>query len=294
MKKIIPSILILLVISVFSSAKEKNNVIYQSKDLPIFSNYIHEFYTQRDESIGTLIVRTGQFFSGNPYVASTLENTDQEELVVNLTEFDCTTFLETCFALSLMLKDNEFNIEKEAIDNFDIFCHKLKKIRYRDGRIKGYTSRLHYFSDWIFCNEKKGFVQDISKAIGGDRKKIEVNFMSTHPTSYSHLKKDATLVEAIKGIEKAINQRTSYCYVPKLRIRSIQSAIHDGDIIAFTTSIEGLDVSHVGFAIRGEKDELYLLHASTAEQKVVVSKQPLSIYTGNIKRHTGIMVARPL
>jgi len=293
-KKIISGGCIFLAISSCSLAKEEVNVnaVYQSKDLQIFSNYVHEFHTQKDESMGILITKTGQFFSGKPYVASTLEKTEQEELIVNLTEFDCTTFLETSFALASMLKDDRFDIKKDTLENFDLFCQKLKEIRYRNGEPEGYVSRLHYFSDWIFCNERKGLVRDISKEIGGEKKKIEVNFMSTHPASYKQLQKDSSLVDAIRETEEAINLRTYY-YVPKSKIKAVQSAIQDGDIIAFTTTIQGLDVSHVGFAVR-KGNELHLLHASSTEQKVVISTQPLSTYTENVKRHSGVRVARSL
>ena len=32
---------------------------------------------------------------------------------------------------------------------FDDYKAELEKIRYRDGVIDGYASRLHYFCDWI-------------------------------------------------------------------------------------------------------------------------------------------------
>ena len=65
----------------------------------------------------------------------------------------------------------------------------------------------------------------------------------------------------------------------------------DGDIIAITTNLPGLDVAHVGMAeyINGT---LHLLHASSTLGKVVVSEEPLSQMLRNNKSWSGIRVVR--
>ena len=67
--------------------------------------------------------------------------------------------------------------------------------------------------------------------------------------------------------------------------------IMDGDIIAITTNLPGLDVAHVGIAeyINGK---LHLLHASSTLGKVVVSEEPLSQMLRNNKSWSGIRVVR--
>jgi hypothetical protein len=67
--------------------------------------------------------------------------------------------------------------------------------------------------------------------------------------------------------------------------------IKDGDIIAFTTDIDGLDVSHTGFAIF-QNNRLHLLHASTRTNMVEISPVPLDEYLAPLRRVTGILVAR--
>ena len=65
----------------------------------------------------------------------------------------------------------------------------------------------------------------------------------------------------------------------------------DGDIIAITTNLPGLDVAHVGIAeyINGK---LHLLHASSTLGKVVVSEEPLRQMLRNHKSWSGIRVVR--
>ncbi|WP_368149777.1 N-acetylmuramoyl-L-alanine amidase-like domain-containing protein, partial [Bacteroides faecis] len=67
--------------------------------------------------------------------------------------------------------------------------------------------------------------------------------------------------------------------------------IMDGDVIAITTKLPGLDIAHVGIAnfVNGK---LHLLHASSTLGKVVLSEEPLSQMLNNNKSWTGIRVVR--
>ena len=85
-------------------------------------------------------------------------------------------------------------------------------IRYRDGVIDQYPSRLHYFSDWIYDNVKKGIVEDVTEEIGGKKIKFNLNFMSTHPDSYKHLKENPDFIPIIKNQEKEISCREYYLH----------------------------------------------------------------------------------
>ena len=83
-----------------------------------------------------------------------MEVGDEEHLVVNLRKLDCTTFIETVVALALCDKQNK--------RTFKDYCKNLTKVRYRNGKITDYTSRLHYFTWWAEDNEKLGIVEDIA------------------------------------------------------------------------------------------------------------------------------------
>ncbi len=252
----------------------------ECKDKQIFDSYTNKQNHLIDSSLNSQIVRTAMFFLDTPYKALTLESHDEEQLTVNLQAFDCMTFVENCIALSL-------TTHSEKAD-FDTFKKELQTIRYRNGVIEGYTSRLHYTSDWITDNQKKGILEDKTQISGGIILPIHINFMSTHPQAYSYLSKHPEDIEKIRQIEDSINSRTYY-YIPKEKINSLGTQIKSGDIVCFVTSIQGLDISHLGIAYR-KNGMLTFIHASTTAQKVIINPVSIADYCKNIKSNKGIMV----
>lgn len=253
------------------------------KDEKIFEELIRVLHKRKvlTASPGQLMLEIGKFFLGKPYGVATLETKGAERLVVNLREFDCFTFVETVVTLAWCLKSRQ--------KSFEPFRRRLKKIRYRNGLLQGYTSRLHYFSDWIYDNQKKGFVRNVTAGMRGRPFRKTINFMTTHPEFYPLLKNEANL-RRMKSVEKSISRRLFY-YIPKKFVRILEDEIQDGDVIAITTNTEGLDVQHVGFAVR-VKNRIHLLHASSAEGRVVLSRQTLCRYLMQNRSRSGIMVAR--
>ena len=227
------------------------------------------------------MLEIGKFFLGTPYLTGTLETKGAEHLVVNLRELDCVTFVEKIVALALYLKTQE--------KSYEAFRIILQKIRYRQGRLQGYSSRLHYFSDWIHDNQKKGIVRDVTAEIGGRSLRKTINFMTKNPNLYPPLKNVANF-RKMKSVERTISRRSLYL-IPKRALRRLEDRIRDGDLIAITTNTEGLDVQHVGLAAR-VKNRIHLLHASSTEGKVVLSKKTLYRYLMQSRARSGIMVAR--
>lgn len=222
---------------------------------------------------------------GIPYAAGTLEESGEERLVVHLDKADCTTFVETVLALAVADKGQE--------RTYDAFREALEKIRYRGGKCDGYASRLHYFSDWIKDNERKGLVKEYTAALkGAQPQTLSLHFMTSHVESYPQLKADTALVEAMRRVEAAWQSvETSYLPKERLRLPPDELPIKNGDVLAITTSIEGLDVVHVGFAcwVGGE---LHLLHASSNAMKVILDDRSLYEYSKNKKAHTGVRALR--
>lgn len=235
------------------------------------------------KSPNEIITEVGKSFLGTDYEASSLDKTIEEKLVIHLSGLDCYTFLENTLVLSRCIK--------EGRTTFEDYQRELINIRYRGGRINGYTSRLHYFSDWIYDCSKRGIVKNITKEIGGVRYKKKINFMSTHPASYKQLKDDEAAVKIIAGIEKEISKR-NYYYIPKGKLQKAESKIKSGDLIAVTTGIEGLDISHVGIAVKADDGRIHFLHAPSPGRKVQITEQPLADYLAANKKQTGIMVLR--
>lgn len=263
--------------------KDTGKVVYLQKDKEILELILKLFSTDNKTSTAELIVKVGSFFKETPYVAHTLE-TEPEQLVVNLRELDCTTFAENCLAIARTIKS-------EA-PSFEQFTRELQNIRYRNGVIDGYPSRIHYFSDWIFENNKNNLVKDISKEIANTPYPLIVNFMSTHPNSYVQLKNDSTLIPVFAAKEQEISTRKAY-FIPEEKIAETESLLQNGDIAGITTNIKGLDMSHV-VILQRVNGRIHILHASTTAQKVILSEESLEDYLKKSKSATGIMVARPL
>lgn len=238
-----------------------------------------------NKPINEIIIEIGKSFIGLDYEANTLEKGDEEKLIVHLTGHDCYTFLESCivFARCIQKEDTSFRCYQKELEN----------IRYRNGKLDDYPSRLHYFSDWIYDMNRRGIAEDISKEIGGEQYNNYVNFMSTHPESYKRLKNNPDFMNEIKETEKEINKR-EYYYIPQGKIKSLEDKIQSGDILGITTNIEGLDISHTGIAIRLDNGRIHLLHAPNVGKKIEISEKPLAEYIQSKKNQTGIMVTRVL
>ena len=214
-------------------------------------------------------------FIGTPYIASTLEVNDEEKLVVNLKEVDCTTLVE--YVLAKATKGD--------------FTSNLQRIRYRDGKINGYTSRLHYIADWVENGVNQGIIEDVTAANSPDTEKLSLSYMSKHPQLYKSLKNSPENVKLMAKYEKALTGKTIY-YLPKAKLKAEGLPwIKDGDIIALCTNIPGLDVSHMGIACYVD-GKLHLLNASSINKKVEISAIPLSDMLAKSKSNTGIRVMR--
>lgn len=279
MKKAAPYFLLLSFFTIAFGFSQK--ITCSAQDEQAFEDKIIEVDGLLEKDLGKTIVSVGKTFLGTPYVAKTLEIGETETLVINLQGLDCTTYIENVLAFSLMLKNNQ--------TKFDDFTKTLENIRYKDGMLDGYASRLHYFSEWIANNEKKGLVKDITSEIGGKEITKNINFMSTHRDLYPFLKNDENF-NKIQKSETYLNNE-AICILPQDRIEANEHLIQSGDIIALTTSINGLDITHTGLATREKDGRIHLLHASSSGE-VKVSELPLVDYLKKVKKNTGIMVAR--
>lgn len=284
-------ILIVLLISLSSCQGKKSQ--QKVKEFVQFKDSVdQEIFNSIREIAGSIsidslllndrVIEVAKMFMQTAYVGGTLDGNEKEQLVVNLRELDCTTYLENVVALSKALSKKEVTT--------DDFLKELENLRYRNGKLTDYSSRLHYFSDWIYENEKKGIVKNITSEIGGEVYDKTINFMSTHVNSYPALQSDTALVDEIRKIEKEINKREMF-FIPETNIQQIEDKIQNGDLIAITTNVEGLDISHVGIAIH-VNDRLHLMHASSKAKKVIISDIPLAEMIMKSKYQSGIMVAR--
>lgn len=259
-------------------------VTVSGKDKVILQGKFDQFSKSDNLSTGELMLKIGNDFKGTPYVAKTLDTGIDENLIINLRELDCTTFVENCLAIARTIKGGH--------PTFESFIQELEKIRYRNGQLNGYVSRLHYFGEWITDNQTRGIVKDVTGQIGGVKCPVFLNFMSNHPEYYPQLKGNPALIKEIGLIERKISEG-SFSYIPKDKIADAATGIADGDIVALVTRIPGMDVSHVGllYLVNGD---VYMLHASSTGGKVESTLVPLTDYLKNSKNTTGLFVIRAI
>ncbi len=258
-------------------------VLYTQQNVQDFNSIIHE--AQKADlsglAVNKVVLFAGKQFVNTPYVGGTLDKQATENLVVDLSGLDCVTYLESVVAFSRTIKKGK--------TQFEDFCHELTYIRYRDGVMNGYESRLHYFSEWIHNNEQKGILENITANIGGKPFVKNIHMMTTNSINYPHLNNHISL-NSIKQAEEALSSIQQW-YLPKEDLLQAAHNINDGDLIAITTAIDGLDVAHVGIAVH-VNEQLHLMHASTRNEKVEISEVSLFELLHNKPTYTGIMVAR--
>lgn len=229
----------------------------------------------------------GRQFVGVPYVAATLEGNDPECLVVNLRQMDCTTLVENVAALTWACH--------APGDAWSRFTHYLEQLRYRNGRLNGYTSRLHYFTEWMTDNGRRGLVVPVDAGAAASARFAPVlSYMSTHPSAYPALKRHPEWVPLIASMEQRLSG-VRVSYIPRSRLgagRATLGAIRNGDIVAIATRRAGLDYSHVGLAVWGRDGRLHLLNASSLRKKVVEEPQTLYQYMQGQRNQLGIRLVR--
>ncbi len=242
-------------------------------------------YGLEQMSVQERIPVIARFFLGRPYKSGTLDVPDSEKPVVNLRETDCVTLVENILALARLPKYREQNLSR--------FVDNLVRIRYRNGKITDYASRLHYSTDWLYEMQQQHLLKDVTQKIGGVEFPHNIGYMSKNFRNYPQLAADTlTLLPKIRAVEAEMNRRTYY-YIPKDSIYKTESRIEPGDIVLITTNIPDLDTSHLGIAYE-RNGKIYLLHASSSARRVVVSTEPLGAYTQTVGNQTGIIVARAL
>lgn len=229
------------------------------------------------------VLKIALSFVETPYLAATLEINETEQLVCNLQELDCFTFDENVLALYLTKKENS--------NSYSDFQDHLTQLRYRNSKIEGYASRLHYFTEWVRQAEVNGLIKDVTLEIGGEIISKEVHFMSENQKLYPKITDEKTLETIIKN-ENEINKQP-LSQIDKTKVAAVESQIKEGDFIAMTSSIKNMDCNHVGMAIL-QNGRIHLLHASSSLKKVIISEKPLAEYLQGNKKDAGIMVLRIL
>ncbi len=230
-----------------------------------------------------IVMKYCELLMGTEYVAHTLEG-EKEMLTINIDQLDCTTFVETLYALTRTTLSGRYSWRD--------YAQHLESIRYRNGIIKGYASRLHYISDWIIDNAYRGNLKEVTQNIPGAKYNVKnIDFMSKNRDKYPSLADDETFA-TIKSNEIGYrNHRFPFLKVEWNNINKIKSHLKEGDFVAIVTKIKGLDVQHMGVITK--KDGIpYLLNASSAGKKVQIEEEDLAEYLRRSKNAIGIRIFR--
>jgi hypothetical protein len=259
----------------------------------IFDHLIEEMIKRDYHTlpIGECMGKIGSMMIGTRYVGGTLELMP-ERCIMDLTGLDCVTFFENTLniARTAKIKNNGLTQSANSITFRDVL-DQIEFTRYRDGNLEGYTSRLHYTSEWILDNVKKGVIKDLTKELGGKPFNVKVSFMSENPQYYPQLTAQPSLINKMRLVEYGINN-TRHWYIPNSQVKEIESKLQTGDIIAIATNKSGLDYSHTGMIIKNAKGMALFLHASSAKKRVYLDKR-ISTYLSESSTSIGISVLRP-
>ncbi|MBO7610066.1 MAG: DUF1460 domain-containing protein [Muribaculaceae bacterium] len=286
MKRIVLYIAVMCCFAVVNGATMEQMRFHCTNDTLRINELLQKGYQSNCTSASELVVFYAKQLLGTPYVGHTLEG-DKEMLTINIDELDCTTFVETLYALTRTTLDKRYSWRDYAAN--------LESIRYRGGIMGDYASRLHYISEWIIDNNSRGNLTEITSDIPHSQPQIKtINFMSQHVQSYSSLKNDPEMVEKIiKAENKLRNHRMNVLRKSWLGDKQVKAVLHDGDFIGLVTKIEGLDISHLGIIIKDENGYPHLLDASMSGGKVMLEDKPLKQYlSGSRSTVTGIRVFR--
>lgn len=257
----------------------------ESSDTTAITSMLMEAQSHRFSNPEARVAFFGHKFEGVPYVAHTLEG-EPEILTVMLDSLDCTTFVETALALAFTAGENR--------SSWRDYVYNLRRLRYRGGETDGYPSRLHYIADWAVDNIHRGNIQDATNLFPKHNHVVRsIDFMSRHADRYPALADSANLAR-IRSIESGYrNHRFPYIKTVDLGYKPNKAMFHNGDVVAFVSNLNDLDVTHMGIIVReSPAAEPYVLHASSSHGKVEITGQPLTEFMKKNRQWIGVRVFR--
>lgn len=280
--------LIILIFSILSfglSAHAAPEVIFRNEaaDTSRINSILIDAAARDFASSGQCVDYIARRFVGTPYAEATLEH-QPETLVVNLDSLDCTTFVETVLALAYTVGERR--------TSWRDFVYNLRKLRYRNGEVDGYASRLHYISDWIVDNIHRGNITDATRLFPKVSYIVRtLDFMSSNRDKYPALADD-NVFKRIRNVEIGYrSHRFPYVKTADLGYRETVGAMRPGDAVALVSSLKNLDVAHMGFIVFVDGVP-HLLHASSAEGRVVISDRDVQSLLRRNRRFQGLRFIR--
>lgn len=270
------------------------------KNIEIFDRIYHQLESKQNLPLQQLVVEVGLAFLGTDYLWASLE-TVPEQLHVYLDKTDCILFVElsTCFALTIkglrivQAGDGEhFCVRQKPsvihdTPSYQLLCDNIRNMRYRLGVVDGYSSRVHYTSEWLLQNQTNGLMREYTSELG-EQFDQPFFYMSMHPNTYFQLREDACELGRVRMMEEHLTAQKPYFYISQERLRDpkVMDQIQSGDIITFISPRPGLDLAHVAIAYRLPNGEMHFIHASYGKKKVIIESETLAEYADHSLRIT--------
>ena len=273
---------LVLPINVAAQSVAQGNISKESVEK--YSKISKELLANRDKSVPELMIIAAKQMLGTEYVAGSLEQVP-EKLKVSLVETDCILFVETCLAMAVNAKKGN--------DSPDSLCAFIQGTRYRNGVVDGYTSRIHYTSEWIRQGEANGIFREITDVLSGENLSGQrFSYMSEHTGAYKQIKDNPAEIAKIAKMEESLNRYTDYYVIPKAEVKKMEHLLKDGDILGFNSNVKGLDIAHVALVYHKENGEVGFIHASQVDGKVVIDEKSIHDYVNSRKSNDGIRIIR--
>lgn len=227
------------------------------------------------------LVTLARRYLGLPFQGFSLDGGPKEQLLLDLTRFDCFLFVEQLLALS---NSRKVDTQSEGVERF---TQHVRRLRYVDGEVD-YCRRQHYFSRWAEAAERNGYVVNLTPFLpGASRRTVALNFMSNHLKSYKPMQLPRNK-QCITDLEKdlVLNQ----AYIPLAALPGALPSLRNGDIFALVTKVPGLDVTHVGFL---EKRDGVVDAIHAAEGAGVIRSENFATYAARVQDVIGVAIYRP-
>src|SRR5438132_5053594 len=163
--------------------------------------------------IGERTATVAQALVGTRYKHFTLEIDNRiESPSVNFQGMDCWTFFEIALGFARMLNEPESNWTPERL------LHYIELDRYRGGECTGeYLSSLHYLEDWLYDNDHRGLVEDLTMKLGGKSVPHVAHEMTAGWRHYRYLAANKSLLGPLARMEADVSRPPLY-QIPKNRV----------------------------------------------------------------------------
>ena len=237
------------------------------------------------DDFGHYVARAARIQHGASYRVAP-QPPGRETLQLDLDTFECVSFIESTLAIA--------RCGWRSDTSEQCFASEVEKSRYRNGELRDYASRLHYFTEWIEDNDRRGRVEDLTTRLGGEPVRREFFHISKRVLPAAALTSEARteLTQAIATTELRLSDK-EHAVLTRESAPDVLSGLSDGDLVAFVRERAGLLIHHAGF-VYWANGTPRLLHASSYHERVVITQRDVTNYLLRRPERRGVLVVRPL